>query len=119
MAKPLHTVAETSPYLADAAKAGLSAEEMQAIVAAIATDPEQGDLVQGSGGVRKVRIAGRGKGKSGGYRIMVAHVGDDAPAYILALLGKHERANFTDAQVNAMKAVTMSIKQYWRKRRKK
>ena len=40
--------------------------ERQAAIDQIATDPIQGDEIQGSGGVRKVRLAGRGKGKSGG-----------------------------------------------------
>lgn len=60
-------------------------------------------------------IAGRGKGKSGGYRIMVAYVGAKAPAYVLALLSKGERGNFSDADV---KALTTTIRDYWRNRRK-
>ncbi len=119
MASPLHTVVETPSYLSDAEKAGLSHSEREYIVNMIAADPEQGDLVQGSGGVRKVRIAGRGKGKSGGHRVMVASVGDEAPAYILALLGKGDRANFSKAEIAAMRTVAVAIKQYWRSRRQR
>jgi len=36
----------------------------------VAGNPEAGDVMQGTGGVRKARLAGRGKGKSGGYRIV-------------------------------------------------
>lgn len=115
----LHTVAETPQFARDTARLGLSEDEVIAIVNAIAADPLQGDEVQGSGGVRKVRIAGRGRGKSGGYRLMVAFVGEEAPAYLLALLSKGQRANFTAQQVAAMRALTTVIKQMWRARRKK
>lgn len=73
--------------------------------------------MKGSGGVRKVRVAGRGKGKSGGYRVMVAYVGEDAPAYLVALLSKDDRDNFTDRETAAMKVLTASIKRHWRERK--
>jgi hypothetical protein len=115
----LHTVAETSQFTRDAARLGLLDDEVTAIVDAIAADPLQGNEVRGSGGVRKVRIAGRGRGKSGGYRLMAAFVGEEAPAYLLALLSKGQRANFTAQQIAAMKTLTTAMKQMWRARRKK
>ena len=84
--------------------------ERQAAVDQLALDPIQGDEVQGSGGIRKVRVAGRGKGKSGGYRVMVAHVGEDSPVYLLAVLSKGDRANFTLAEVARMKTYTTGIR---------
>jgi hypothetical protein len=65
----VHTVVETPTYLAAAAKAGMTEAERVAAVDQIAADPQAGDIIPGGGGVRKVRVAGRGKGKSGGYRI--------------------------------------------------
>lgn len=79
MTAALHTIVETLRFLRDAERAGVSEEERKAIVDAIVDNPDQGDEVQGSGGVRKVRVAGRGKGKSGGYRVMVAYLGEDLP----------------------------------------
>src|SRR3954454_21810854 len=119
MSGRLHTVAGTPQLARGSARLGLSEDEVMAIVNAIAADPLQGDEVQGSGGVRKVRIAGRGKGKSGGYRVMIAFVDEDAPAYLLALLSKGDRENFTQQEIAAMKAVTTAIKQMWRARRKR
>ena len=118
MPSRLHTIAETPPFIRDAASAGLSDAEVREIMDMVAADPRQGDEVQGSGGVHKVRVAGRGKGKSGGYRIMVAFVGEDAPAYLLALLSKGDRGNFTAAEVAQMKAITTVLRQNWRERRK-
>ena len=87
------------------------------MVDTVATNPAQGDEVQGSGGVRKVRVAGRGKGKSGGYRVMVAYLGEDLPAYLLAVLSKGERANFSPAEIAGMRQATTAIKQARRDRK--
>jgi hypothetical protein len=106
MGKPLHTVVETNTFLTTAKHIGLSDEERTAIVNQVAAAPRDGDLVQGSGGVRKVRFAG-----SGGYRVMVAYLGDEGPAYLLSVLSKTARANFTDAEINAMHRVMKAIKQ--------
>ena len=116
MLGPLHTVVETPTYLRDAGKAGMTDVERQAAIDQIATDPIQGDEIQGSGGVRKVRLAGRGKGKSGGYRIMVAYVDIDTPVYLLAVLSKGDRENFETAEIAQMKTFTSGIKRT-RKRR--
>lgn len=93
-------------------------EERRRIVETVASDPTAGAEVVGSGGIRKVRVAGRGKGKSGGCRIMVAYVGPDAPAYILALLSKGERSIFSTAEVKAMKALTTALRDHWRRRKR-
>lgn len=70
----------------------------------------------GSGGIRKVRVAGRGKGKSGGYRVLAAYVGPDAPVYLLAVLSKADRENFSPAEVQQLARLTLSIKAHWQKR---
>ena len=64
------TASETPDYLADARRVGLSDAERKSIVDFIAANPDAGDPMQGTGGARKVRFAGRGNGKSGGYRIV-------------------------------------------------
>ena len=96
--------------------AGLSENERNAIVTTIAGNPLGGDELRGSGGVRKVRFAGRGKGKSGGYRVVTAYFGPDVPVYLVALLSKGDRANFSAAEVAAFKALTTEIAHYWRRR---
>ena len=63
----MHAVIETSVFLRDAAQAGLSETERDEIVTMVARDPTVGDVIPGTGGARKLRMAGRGKGKSGGY----------------------------------------------------
>jgi hypothetical protein len=76
--------------------------EMKLAVDIIAADPTAGDIIQGSGGCRKVRIPGKGRGKSGGYRVVTVYGGLRMPVYLLAVLSKGSAGNFTDAQVAQM-----------------
>lgn len=115
----LHTIAETPQFLRDAAAAGVSDDERRAIVDNVAADPRQGAEIRGSGGVRKFRVAGRGKGKSGGYRVIAAYFGADTPVYLLALLSKGDRDNFSDREIAGFKTLTTIIVQHWHGRRKK
>ena len=62
-------VIETPAFLASAADEGIGSEERVEIVSYIAANPDAGALMPGTGGARKVRIAARGRGKSGGYRV--------------------------------------------------
>jgi hypothetical protein len=117
MTQPLHTVVETPDYLRDAKRAGMTAREMMRAVQSYAEDPDQGDEIQGSGGVRKGRLAGKGKGKSGGYRIVSVYFDETHPVLLIGVLSKGDRENFTDAEVKAFKAVTTAIKAAFRRSR--
>ena len=55
-------------------------------------NPEVGDLVRGSGGVRKVRWAPEGKGKRSGIRIMYYWKKKDDEIWLLTLYSKSEKA---------------------------
>ena len=66
----MHLVIETPDYLVDAKALGLTADERRSIVDFIAQTPDVGVEMKGTGGARKIRFAGRGKGKSGGYRLL-------------------------------------------------
>ncbi|TXN46200.1 addiction module toxin RelE [Methylobacterium sp. WL119] len=108
MPRPPHTVSETAPYLARCDRLGLTPDERARIVDQVAADPSGGDVVRGSGGVRKVRFGG-----SGGYRVMVAYLGDRVPAYLLSILSKGQQASFTKAQIEVMHGLTKSLKRQW------
>lgn len=100
---------ETVGYLADARSAGISEPERQSIVDFIAANPTAGELMQGTGGARKLRFAGRGKGKSGGYRVVTYFGGDDVPVFLLAMYGKGDRDNLSKAERNELKKELASL----------
>jgi hypothetical protein len=115
----VHSVVETNAYLAAAKAAGMSDEERTLVVNLLATDPLAGDLMVGTGGCRKIRIAGRGKGKSGGYRVITVFGGNDVPLFLLTVFGKDEKANLTKAERNALAAVTQTLFDSYRARVRK
>jgi len=99
----MHSVIETSVFLRDAARAGLSETERGEIITMIARDPTVGEVIPGTGGARKLRVAGRGKGKSGGYRIITYFAAEDVPVLLLVLIDKRERADLTQSERNALR----------------
>jgi hypothetical protein len=105
----VQTVVETPAYLAIANKL-LSEEERADIVALVAADPECGDLIRGTGGFRKVRVARKGMGKSGGARVVYIWRNERFPAFFLiTVFPKNEKENLSMAERNALKKRADSI----------
>ena len=65
----LLTVIELSPFIRRAEKL-LTSDERDQLIFLLASSPGLGDEIPGTGGVRKLRFAARGKGKSGGVRVI-------------------------------------------------
>lgn len=117
MANDLITIAETNAFIAQA-KAIFSDDIRHEVVNKIAADPRCGVLIQGTGGVRKVRVALPGKGKSGGARVVYFYHNETIPLYLLAVFAKNEKDNLTKAEQSAMKKVTEAIVRAWEQRTK-
>lgn len=117
MSNKLITIAETQAYKAQA-KSVLNEQDRQDVVDMIAADPTCGMLMQGTGGVRKVRVALSGRGKSGGARVIYFFHNDAIPVYLLAVFAKNEKDNLTKAERNALKTMTQGIVTAWDKRTK-
>jgi hypothetical protein len=80
------------------------------LIAFLASHPEAGDEIVGTGGVRKVRYGAKGKGKSGGVRVIYYFYDQDMPIYALLVYGKNERADLTAEQRKAVAAFAAAIK---------
>lgn len=111
----VQTVVETPAYLADAKRAGMTEAERQAVVEMIAARPQAGDEISGTGGARKVRVPGKGKGKSGGYRIITVYSGKDVPVFLLTVYSKGEKANLSKAEKNELKSILADIVREYRR----
>lgn len=107
----MQSVIETESYLRAAKDAKMKPEEMAEAVDAIAANPKIGVLMQGTGGVRKVRLSGRGKGKSGGYRIVYFYGGGDIPVFLLTVFSKSEKDNLNQGERNALRSLTGSLRE--------
>ncbi len=83
----------------------LTDDELNALQWALMADPESGDLIRGSGGLRKLRWAGSGRGKRGGLRVIYYwHVPGSAILLLLAY-PKNEQDNLTQAQLKFLKSI--------------
>jgi hypothetical protein len=103
----VQTVVETPTYLAIANK--LFSEERADIVALVAADPECGDVIRGTGGFRKVRVARKGMGKSGGARVVYIWHNERFPVFLITVFPKNEKENLSMAERNALKKRADSI----------
>ncbi|MFY7960150.1 MAG: type II toxin-antitoxin system RelE/ParE family toxin [Elsteraceae bacterium] len=110
----MQTVLFTSVFERHARRAGLSESELMQIVSMLAENPMAGDLIPGTGGARKVRVARVGQGKSGGYRTIHYFGGEDVPIFLLALIDKGERANLSMAERNELAIILPKIAQRYR-----
>jgi len=99
----MHTVVETPEYLAAAKKAGMTEDERIATVDFLAENPDAGEIIPGTGGCRKVRIAKSGGGKSGGYRVITYYMTQEQPVFLVTVISKGKQANLTDNQKNQLR----------------
>ncbi len=99
------TVVETERFLKDA-KPLMPEAERAALVAFVGANPDAGEIIPGTGGVRKIRWALPGTGKRGGMRAIYYCRDERVPLFLLAAYGKNEKGNLSQAERNAMKRLT-------------
>lgn len=114
----MQAVYETAEYLKNLKKLGLSEDEQTAIVDFIAENPTAGDEIKGTGGARKVRFAAKGKGKSGGVRVITFYSGPDIPVFLLNIFGKNQKADLTQGEKNELKKFLGQVADAYRSKRR-
>ena len=77
----------------------LSDDEYRLLQNYLIAHPDAGDVIRGSGGVRKIRWASGGKGKSGGVRVIYYWAKADDQTFFLTLYGKGEKDNLSAADL--------------------
>ena len=80
-------------------------------------NPEIGDIIEGSHGLRKFRFAYGDKGKSGELRILYFDLTGLKRIYMVALFTKNEKENLSRQEINAIGAEILKIKSGTEKRR--
>lgn len=81
----------------------LDDENYRLLQYALVADPECGDLIRGSGGLRKLRWAGSGRGKRGGVRIIYYWAVDAATILLLLVYAKNEMDDLTAQELKLLK----------------
>ena len=102
-------VVETETFLASATRLRVSEEERAALIIYLATNPEVGRVVPETGGLRKLRWAIPGRGKSGGARVIYYYHNERLPVFLLSAYAKNRKANLSEAERNAMKRLVPAL----------
>ncbi|MBK6727662.1 MAG: type II toxin-antitoxin system RelE/ParE family toxin [Xanthomonadales bacterium] len=101
----MQTVVEL-PHFIRLARSLLSETEISRLINYLATQPEAGDLIEGTGGIRKLRWAREGRGKSGGTRVIYFFHNERMPLYLLTIFGKNEQSDLSMSERNELRRLT-------------
>ena len=102
MAQRFITVAET-PLFSRQAREVRDELERESFIDFIARNPEEGDLIPETGGVRKIRWGRPGSGKRGGSRVIYFYHCRDRPLYLLMVYAKARQENLTADEKQAVR----------------
>ena len=94
------TIVETAAFMKKAEKLIKEAERKD-LVDHVAMHYRNGDVIAGTGGVRKIRYARKGQGKRGGYRVIYYYYDKNNPLFLFSIYGKNEKDNITDSEKQA------------------
>ena len=89
----------------------LTDTQMAAVEDMPMVDPRRGDVIQETGGARKLRVALPGRGKSGGARVIYAYIEIGAAIHFLLCYPKNVQGNLSARQKQALRGIITAIKQ--------
>ena len=115
MLETRHGIAELPTYIRLAEKL-LSVEERQDLISYLAEHPKSDDVMEGTGGVRKLRWRRGGQGKRGGVRVIYYFHDDLMPLYLLTLFAKGDKANLIKAERNELADLIDALVSIWKER---
>ena len=89
----------------------LGDEGMATLQNELSANPDAGDLVSGTGGARKIRVALQGRGKSGGARVIYYFRDSRNAIFFLSLYPKNKKSDLTPKEKEAIKEQIRTIKE--------
>jgi len=105
------------PEFLDRAKAILTEAERTALVAHLGANPEAGQLVPGTGGVRKIRWGTPGQGKRSGARVIYYYYNESIPLFALDIYAKNQKTDLSQADKRSLKRLLPILVSQYLKRR--
>jgi hypothetical protein len=91
------------------AKGLLREDDVREVEQVLIEDPGAGDVIAGTGGIRKLRFALAGQGKRGGVRVIYYHRRTEGRVYLITVYRKNAKDDLTDAERNTMKTLTNAL----------
>ena len=77
---------------------------VEALKEQLAENPDVGDVIPGGGGLRKVRMAGLGRGKSGGFRVLYVLILNRSAAVLMDGFSKSEQDDLSNDDLKSLMA---------------
>jgi hypothetical protein len=87
----------------------LSDDDYRKLQNVLLINPDAGDLIKGGGGIRKLRFALPGRGKSGGVRAIYYWLKDDGQMYMLLIYPKSKKDNLTDQETAILRELVKEL----------
>ena len=100
----------TAPFQRSWKAMGLDDNDQKLLEEALLKNPQAGDVIEGTGGARKMRIQLEGRGKSGGGRIIYVDVFEKEKLYLLLAYPKNVQDNLTPEQKKMIQKLIETIK---------
>ena len=112
----MQTVAETPTFARQASKL-FTEDEKAELIDFLAANPLAGDVVPGTGGIRKLRFQAPDSGKRGGRRVVYYDLDEDIPLYALLAYAKSAQADLTPEERRTVATLAAAIKTEARRKR--
>ena len=112
----MQTIVELPEYLRQSTSL-LSEDEKSRIINTLARNPTAGVLISGTGGIRKLRWARPGSGKSGGVRLIYFYHNPGMPLFLLTLFAKGDKPNLSKAERNELAQLAQILRSHYAGRR--
>lgn len=87
----------------------LTDDEYAGLQGVLVENPAAGDIIRGGGGIRKLRHALPGRGKSGGVRVIYYWLRDDGQIYMLLIYPKSKKGTLTDQEVAVLRELVKEL----------
>lgn len=103
------SIVETLTFLRQSERI-LNEEEKDTLVQTLAFNPEAGEIIPGTGGIRKLRLSVKQKGKSGGARVIYYYYNYTMPLFLLDIYAKSEKTNIKSKNLELLRALTTELR---------
>jgi len=100
---------ETTEFQSRWKALGMTEDDLQALQNFLLEHPEAAPVIQGTGGVRKLRWAREGRGKSGGLQTIYIDMRASAHIYLVTVFGKDEKADLSPGEKKAIKSFVKGL----------
>lgn len=100
---------ETTEFQSRWKNLGMTDDDLRELQNYLMEHPDVAPMIQGTGGLRKLRWAREGKGKSGGLRTIYIDMRSSAQIYLVTVFGKDEKDDLSPAEKKLMKAFVKEL----------